>query len=235
MQNQFEQRMQMSLLLREIDECRTIGEILDLVKREHIIVPALIQQGGAGDPSGFVPESLRIQVREAAVAKLCGGKVYRPPSPDEEKDESIRGDERQELIREVEECETIDKLFEIVRDRHIVIQMKSQNAASNIPFEPLPENPELSPLDTLRSQVRDAVDEMFRDDDRQELIREVQTCPTIDKLFEIVRDRHIVIQMKSQNSASCLPQKQFSEEELMPDTTPLERLRQQVLEAILYG
>ena len=242
MQNQFEQRMQMSLLLREIDGCRTVGEIFGLIKREHLAVPMDAQYPEWENPDYPLPDTLRLKAREAAVSKFSGGHMPKPqaqpeskPEPESEPEPEFRSEEHEELIRAVEACPTIDKLFELVKDRGIVIQMKSQNAASNIPFEPLPENPALSPLDTLRSQVRDAVDGMFRDDDKQELIREVQSCPTIDKLFELVRDRHIVIQMKSQNSASCLPQQQFSEEELKPDTTPLERLRRQVLEAILYG
>ena len=233
MQNQFEQRMQMSLLLREIDDCRTVGEIIELLKREHIAVPTDSQN------EEISLESLRFQARKATVEMFYPDVKVQTKADQEEKDdradETPGNEEKQELIAAVDACPTIDKLFELVKERHIVIRMKSQNAASNIPFEPLPENPAISPLETLRSRVREAVEAMFRSDDKQDLINAVKTCPTIDKLFELVRDRHIVIQMKSQNSASCLPQKQFSPEELTPDTSPLERLRQQVLEAILYG
>ena len=70
---------------------------------------------------------------------------------------------------------------------------------------------------------------------KEQLIRAVETCPSIDKLFELVKNEHIVIQMKSQSSASCLPQHKLSGSELMPAASPLERLREQVLEAVMNG
>ena len=140
-----------------------------------------------------------------------------------------------ELLAAIDACPSIEKLFALVKNEHIVIQMKSQQAASNIPFRPLPENPAESPLEKLRAQVREAAVAMYKSHSKEELIRAVETCPSIDKLFELVKNEHIVIQMKSQNSASCLPQRKLSGAELMPDTTPLERLRQQVLEAVIYG
>lgn len=140
-----------------------------------------------------------------------------------------------ELLHAIDTCPTIGQLCELVRREHIVIQMKSQQAASNIPFRPLPQNPQISPLESLRAQVREAAIAMYQSHTKAELIRAVETCPSIDKLFELVKNEHIVIQMKSQNSASCLPQHRLSGAELRPDTTPLERLRQQVLEAVIYG
>ena len=140
-----------------------------------------------------------------------------------------------ELLRAIDTCPTIGQLMELVRNEHIVIRMKSQQAASNIPFRPLEQNPGISPLESLREQVRDAVNAMYKTRSKEELINAVKTCPSIDKLFELVKNQHIVIRMKSQNSASCLPQHRLSGSELKPDSTPLERLRQQVLEAVIYG
>ena len=147
----------------------------------------------------------------------------------------------EELLRAVDTCPSIDKLFELVKNEHIVIRMKSQQGASNIPFRPLPEKPGLSPLESLRKQVRDAVLAMYKPaakpqpDSKERLLYKVDTCQSIDKLFELVKNEHIVIHMKSQNSASCLPQHRLSGSELTPDTTPLERLKQQVLQAVIYG
>ena len=139
------------------------------------------------------------------------------------------------LLKAIDSCRTIGQLCELVRHEHIVIQMKSQQAASNIPYRELPKNPEISPVESLRAQVREAAIAMYSGHTKEQLIRAVETCPSIDKLFELVKNEHIVIQMKSQNSASCLPQRRLSGAELMPDTTPLDRLKQQVLEAIIYG
>ena len=139
-----------------------------------------------------------------------------------------------DLLRAIDTCPSIDKLFALVKNERIVIQMKSQQAASNIPFRELPKNPMISPLESLRAQVREAAIAMYKNHTKEELIRAVETCPSIDKLFELVKNEHIVIRMKSQNSASCLPQKRLTGAELTPDSTPLERLRQQVLEAVIY-
>ena len=220
---QEKQRRPIDELLRAIDTCPTIGQLCELVKNEHIVVQMKSQNAASNIPLTPLPknpdisplESLRARVREAAIA------MYQERSMDR-------------LMYKIDTCPTIDKLFELVKNEHIVIQMKSQNAASNIPFQPLPKDT-TPPLERLREQVREAAAAMFRDRSKEELIRAVETCPSIDKLFELVKNHHIVIRMKSQNSASCLPQRQLSGSELMPDTTPLERLRQQVLEAIIYG
>jgi len=140
-----------------------------------------------------------------------------------------------ELLKAIDDCRSISQLCALVQHEHIIIQMKSQQAASNIPYRELPKNPALSPIESLRAQIREAAIAMDRRRSKADLIRAVETCPSIDKLFELVKNEHIVIQMKSQHSASCLPQHRLSGAELMPDTTPLERLRQQVLDAVIYG
>ena len=216
-------RRPLSELLRAIDTCPTIEKLFELVKNEHIVIRMKSQNAASNIP--FRPldkdttpplERLRAQVREAAIA------MYQP-------DQSM-----QRLMYQIDTCPTIDQLFKLVKDEHIVIQMKSQNAASNIPFRPLPKDT-TPPLEKLREQVREAAAAMFRVREKERLIRAIETCPSIDKLFELVKNEHIVIRMKSQNSASNLPQRRLSGAELTPDTTPLERLRQQVLEAVIYG
>lgn len=140
-----------------------------------------------------------------------------------------------ELLKAIDECKSIGQLCALVQHENIVIQMKSQQVASNIPYRELPKNPEISPLDSLKAQVREAVMAMSRRHTKEQLINAIRLCPSIDKLFEIVRNEHIVIQMKSQHSASCLPQRKLSGSELMPDTSPLDRLKDQVLQAVIYG
>ena len=139
------------------------------------------------------------------------------------------------LLKAIDDCKTISMLFNLVYSQGIVIQMRSQSAASNIDYQPLPKNPNVLPLETLKKQVREAVIEEYRRHSKEDLIRAVETCPTIDKLFELVKNEHIVIRMKSFNSASNLPQQKLPEPELMPDKTPLDRLKEQVVEAIMYA
>ena len=150
----------------------------------------------------------------------------------------------EELLRAIDTCPTIDKLFELVKNEHIVIQMKSFNSASSLPKQEPKLIPDLSPLDSLKIQVRQSVMDAARlqgapppggQHTKEQLIRAVETCPTIDKLFELVKNEHIVIRMKSFNSASCLPQQKPGEMELMPDKSPLERLKEQVLDAVYNG
>ena len=147
----------------------------------------------------------------------------------------------EELLRAIDTCPTIDKLFELVKNEHIVIQMKSFNSASSLPKQEVKQIPDLSPLDSLRIQVRQAVMDAARmqgtpppgrQHTKEQLIRAIQTCPTIDKLFELVKNEHIVIRMKSFNSASNLPQQKPGEMELVPDKSPLDRLKEQVLDAV---
>jgi hypothetical protein len=142
----------------------------------------------------------------------------------------------EELLRAIDTCPTIDKLFELVKNEHIVIQMQSFNSASSLPKQAPVPIPDLSPLDSLRIGVRQAVLDAARKQSapvqhtKEQLIRAVQTCPTIDKLFELVKNEHIVIQMKSFNSASNLP---AFKPELKPELSPLDRLKEQVLDAVM--
>lgn len=153
----------------------------------------------------------------------------------------------EQILRAIELCPTIDKLFEIVKNEQIVIQMQSFNSASSLPKQAPKPIPDLSPLDSLKIRVRQAVMDAARlrgevvsvpapqpvRHTKEQLIRAVQTCPTIDKLFELVKNEHIVIRMKSFNSASGLPQHRLSGEELKPDKSPLDRLKEQVLDAVM--
>ena len=146
----------------------------------------------------------------------------------------------EELLRAIDTCPSIDKLFELVKNEHIVIQMKSFSSASSLPRQEPKLIPDLSPLDSLRIQVRQAVlDEArrastpppyMRQHTKEQLLRAVQTCPSIDKLFELVKNEHIVIRMKSFHSASSLPMKDVP---LIPDKSPLDSLKEQVCEAIM--
>lgn len=149
----------------------------------------------------------------------------------------------EQLLRAIDTCPTIDKLFELVKNEHIVIQMQSFQSASSLPKQAPKQIPDISPLDSLKIRVRQAVMDAARKQGvppyqrhtKEQLIRAVQTCPTIDKLFELVKNEHIVIRMKSFSSASSLPQHTFGRDELIPEKSPLERLKEQVLDAVIYG
>ncbi len=141
-----------------------------------------------------------------------------------------------DLLKAIDDCVSISQLCALVQHENIVIQMKSShNAASNIPFSPLPQGPDISPLDKLKAQVKEAVLERAKAHSKEELIRAVELCPSIDKLFDLVKREKIVIRMKSQQSASCLPQKVWSEADFNPTYSPLDKLKDQVKAAIIYG
>ena len=227
MQVQGRQKMPLGVLLKAIDDCRSINELFALVHHEGIEIRMRSQSAAsnidykplAKNPGILPLETLKKQVREAAI-------------------EASRTHTTEQLLRAIETCPTIDKLFELVKNEHIVIQMKSFNSASSLPQQKPSDMqliPDKSPLDRLKEQVADAVRNASRKHTKEQLIRAVETCPTIDKLFELVKNEHIVIRMKSFNSASNLPQQKPSELQLMPDKSPLDRLKEQVLEAIRYA
>ena len=141
-----------------------------------------------------------------------------------------------DLLKAIDDCRSINELFALVRHEGVDIRMKSQSSASNIAYKPLPNNPGVLPLDMLKKNVREAAIESARahsgEHTQEQLIRAIETCPTIEKLFELVKNEHIVIQMKSFNSASNLPQMKPSEMQLIPDKSPLDRLKEQVIDAV---
>ena len=92
-----------------------------------------------------------------------------------------------DLLNAIDNCCSINELFALVHREGIVIRMRSQSAASNIDYKPLPKNPGILPLETLKKQVREAAIESSRKHTKEQLIRAVETCPTIDKLFELVK------------------------------------------------
>ena len=83
-----------------------------------------------------------------------------------------------ELLKAIDDCQSISQLCALVQHEHIVIQMKSQQAASNIPYRELPKNPAISPVESLRAQIREAAIAMARQHSKEDLIRAVETCPT---------------------------------------------------------
>ena len=227
MQVQGRQKMPLGNLLNAIDECRSINELFALVHREGIVIQMRSQSAAsniaykplAKNPGILPLDTLKKQVREAVI-------------------ESSKQHSTEQLIRAIETCPTIDKLFELVKRENIVIQMKSFNSASNLPqLKPSEMQlvPDKSPLERLKEQVVNAVRDAARKHTKEQLIRAVETCPTIDKLFELVKNEHIVIRMKSFNSASNLPRQNPSELQMIPDKSPLDRLKEQVVEAIKYS
>ncbi len=227
MQVQGRQKMPLGNLLNAIDECRSINELFALVHREGIVIQMRSQSAAsniaykplAKNPGILPLDTLKKQVREAVI-------------------ESSKQHSTEQLIRAIETCPTIDKLFELVKRENIVIQMKSFNSASNLPqLKPSEMQlvPDKSPLERLKEQVVNAVRDASRKHTKEQLIRAVETCPTIDKLFELVKNEHIVIRMKSFNSASNLPRQNPSELQMIPDKSPLDRLKEQVVEAIKYS
>ena len=243
MQEQGRQKMPLDRLLKAIDDCRTINELFALVYCEGIKIRMRSQSAASNIAYEPLPKNpgvhplvkLKDQVREAAI-EAAQPLPTETPQPQPTALPQVHSTDQ--LIRAIETCPTIDKLFELVKNEHIVIPMKSFNSASNLPqLKPSEMQliPDKSPLDMLKEQVIDAVKDASRKHTKEQLIRAVETCPTIDKLFELVKNEHIVIRMKSFSSASNLPQQKPSETELMPDSSPLDRLKEQVVEAIMYS
>ena len=238
MQNQSRPKRTTEELLRAIDTCPTIDKLFALVKNEHIVIQmksfnsasSLPKEAPKPIPDLSPLDSLKIQVRQAVMDEARRQSASVPYQP--------QTHTKEQIIRAIETCPTIDKLFELVKRENIVIQMKSFNSASNLPqLKPSEMQlvPDKSPLERLKEQVVNAVRDASRKHTKEQLIRAVETCPTSDKLFELVKNEHIVIRMKSFNSASNLPRQNPSELQMIPDKSPLDRLKEQVVEAIKYS
>ena len=227
-------------LVREIKACPTIDKLFELVKTEHIVIPMKSFSSASGlpkvkpelKPEGSPLERLKEQVLDAIIDKAPT--VTEQPKPETPAPQPESPEDR--LIRAIEICPTIDKLFELVKQEHIVIQMKSFSSASGLPQYKPELKPEGSPLDRLKEQVLNAVRAQYRpqpNHSKEQLLRAVDTCPSIDKLFALVKQERIPLRMKSFSSASALPRQTFGKDELKPDKLPLDRLKEQVREAIL--
>ena len=138
----------------------------------------------------------------------------------------------EELLRAVDNCQTIEQVFAFVKHSGLVIRMKSQQSASSLP-KPTPlAMPRQAPLDSLKRQVKAAIYEAERREKRDDILRRIDSCNTVVQIFQLVKQYNIVIQMKSQQSASCLPMKKVP---LIPDKSPLDSLKEQVKDAVLNG
>ena len=137
-----------------------------------------------------------------------------------------------ELLQAIDACQSISQVCALVQHEHIVIQMKSQQSASCLPKQQLIPMPDRSPLDSLKAQVKDAVLEAARRDTKEDILKAIDRCNTIVQIFQLVQKHNIVIQMKSQQSASCLPMQKLPPR---PDTSPLDRLKEQVKDAVMNG
>ena len=137
-----------------------------------------------------------------------------------------------ELLKALDNCSTIGQVFSFVQHTGVKIQMKSQQSASSLPRKQLPPIPSQMPLESLKAQVKDAILEAERRNSKEDLLKEIDKCNTIVQIFQLVERNNIVIRMRSQQSASCLPKKQVP---LIPDKSPLESLKEQVKDAVMNG
>ncbi len=67
---------------------------------------------------------------------------------------------------------------------------------------------------------------------KAELLEAIDSCVSISQLCALVQHEHIIIQMKSQSSASGLPQKKLTAEDFIPNRSPLDKLKDDVKEAV---
>ena len=158
------------------------------------------------------------------VMKLKGGvRLHIPGHPDLS---------TEDLIRAVDNCQTIEQIFSFVKHTGLVIGMKSQQSASSLPKPAPVPMPQLAPLDSLKRQVKAAIYEADHREKREDILKQIDSCNTIIQIFQLVQRHNIVIQMKSQQSASCLPKQNVP---LIPDKSPLDSLKEQVMEAVMNG
>lgn len=67
---------------------------------------------------------------------------------------------------------------------------------------------------------------------KAQLLKAIDECVSISQLCALVQHEGIVIMMQCQQGASNLPKKVLSPKDLIPDKSPLDRLKQRVKEAV---
>ena len=72
----------------------------------------------------------------------------------------------------------------------------------------------------------------YQKKNKSELLKAIDSCVSISQLCALVQHEHIVIQMKSQSSASGIPQKKLTAEDFIPNRSPLDKLKDDVKEAV---
>lgn len=72
----------------------------------------------------------------------------------------------------------------------------------------------------------------YKKKSREELIKEIDSCVSINQLFAIVQHENIKIQMQPMSSASNIPQKRLEPKDFIPNKSPLDRLKDAIKAAI---
>ena len=139
-----------SELLKAIDECKSISQLCALIQHEGVTIRMQCLPGASNIPK----------------KQLLTGEILAKSSLDNLKDRvklEVLGHKKKtktELLKAVEDCESISQICALVQHEGIKIQMQCLPGASNIPKKQLPTGELVvkSPLDNLKDRVRNAVE-----------------------------------------------------------------------------
>ena len=158
---------------------------------------------------------------------------------------------KEELLKAIEECTSINQLFALVQHEGIVIQMRCSNGgqASNIPSKKLETNQGImreTPLKKMKREIRDIVLDSCKEEKKevkkekpdarkQRLLSAVDRCTTITQLFAIVQHEGLVLPMRCSNGgqASNIPFKQLPKTEEIKKENPVDKMKLDIREMIL--
>lgn len=146
-----------------------------------------------------------------------------------------------ELLKEIDQCVSLNQLFTLIQLEGISMQMYAQPAVSDInPKKPVNQeiNENNSPFEKLKAEARRAVtgrslSRGYQKKSKTDLMNAIDDCTSLSQLFALIQLEDIKIQMHSQSGASNLKPKTLSSKEIMDKKdTPLERLKAEVKKSI---
>ena len=134
-----------------------------------------------------------------------------------------------ELLRAIDNAETISDLFKLVKEQNINMRMHTLPGASNIKPKRLEIRsfpPGTSYLDKLKAAVRLTVENTIMSKD--ELIEAVDKAESISDLFTLVKEQDIDMRMHTLPGASNIKPKRLEIRSFAPGTSYLDKLKSAV-------
>ncbi len=146
-----------------------------------------------------------------------------------------------ELLKAIDECNSLSQLFALIQHEQIEIQMHAQSGASNLQPRTLKaqdiiNNKDL-PLDRLKAEVKKSVCSSYVPPQPKipdtALIREIRATQTLSELFALIRRENIVLPMHAQSGASNLePKKLAPPPPQKSGESPFERFKAEVMRSV---
>lgn len=150
-------------LFRAIDECTTLSQLFELIRREKVVV----QMHAQSDASNITPTRIEEGVPDTTPLERFKQEIKNAVSPASKPQVTgYRSKEKARLLQAIDECTSLSQLFALIQLEKIVIQMHAQSGASNLAprklsYKEITEMKD-TPFDRLKAEVRRSVLESDR-------------------------------------------------------------------------